>query len=165
MDRRHHHRSAHRGNDPVGSHVSKLTSSTLEQGGDLLLYLTEDGSTRNQCRFEADTIGPTQVQLAELFQTSAPNINLHLGAIYEEAELDEAATIESYLIVRSEGARQVARQVLHCSLPTILAIGYRVRSQRGTQFRQWATARLDTAPHRCAGIPFFLPPALSCVGR
>ena len=85
----------------------------------------------------------TQIQIAELFQTTVPNINLHLKTIYEERELDEGATIKSYLIVRQEGSREVSRDVLHYSLPAILAVGYRVRSHRGTQFRQWATARLE----------------------
>jgi hypothetical protein len=110
---------------------------------ELILYQTEDGRTRVQCRFEADTLWLTQIQLAELFQTSVPNINIHLKAIYAEGELSEAATIKSYLIVRSEGSRQISRDVLHYSLPATLAVGYRVRSHRGTQFRQWATARLS----------------------
>jgi hypothetical protein len=109
----------------------------------IILYQTEDGRTRIQCRFDLDTIWLTQVQIAELFQTSVPNINLHLKAIYSEDELTPAATIKSYLIVRIEGARQISRAVLHYSLPAILAVGYRVRSHRGTQFRQWATARLS----------------------
>jgi hypothetical protein len=113
-----------------------------EPPSSLILYQTEDGRTRIQCRFENETIWLTQIQIAELFQTSVPNINLHLKAIYAEGELAEAATIKSYLIVRSEGPRQVSREVLHYSLPAILAVGYRVRSHRGTQFRQWATARL-----------------------
>jgi hypothetical protein len=114
-----------------------------EPNSSLILYQAEDGRTRIECRFEAETLWLTQVQIAELFQTSVPNINLHLKAIYAEGELNEAATIKSYLIVRTEGARQVTREVLHYSLPTILAVGYRVRSHRGTQFRQWATARLS----------------------
>ncbi|HXH37475.1 MAG TPA: virulence RhuM family protein [Thermoanaerobaculia bacterium] len=109
----------------------------------IILYQTEDGRTRIQCRFDLDTIWLTQVQIAELFQTSVPNINLHLKAIYAEGELTPTATIKSYLIVRIEGARQISRAVLHYSLPAILAVGYRVRSHRGTQFRQWATARLS----------------------
>jgi hypothetical protein len=113
-----------------------------ERPSSLILYQTEDGRTRIQCRFEDETLWLTQVQIAELFQTSVPNINLHLKAIYAEGELVEAATIKSYLIVRSEGPRQVSREVLHYNLPTILAVGYRVRSHRGTQFRQWATVRL-----------------------
>jgi hypothetical protein len=109
----------------------------------LILYQTEDGRTRVQCRFEDETLWLTQVQLSELFQTSVPNINFHLKAIYAEGELAQEATIKSHLIVRSEGSREVSRQVLHYSLPVILAVGFRVRSHRGTQFRQWATARLS----------------------
>jgi len=111
--------------------------------GELVLYQSEDGSSRVECRFADGTIWLTQIQLSELFQTTVPNINLHLKAIYAEGELEEAATIKSYLIVRMEGSRQVSREVLHYNLPAILAVGYRVRSPRGTQFRQWATARLQ----------------------
>ena len=71
---------------------------------EIILYQTEDGSTRIQCRFENETLWLTQVQVAELFQTSIPNINLHLKAIYAEGEMIEGATIKSYLIVRIEGA-------------------------------------------------------------
>jgi hypothetical protein len=70
------------------------------------------------------------------------DVTLHLKAIYEEGELDEAATCKDYLQVRSEAGRQVSRTLRHYSLPAILAVGYRIRSHRGTQFRQWATARL-----------------------
>lgn len=109
----------------------------------IILYQTEDGRTRVQCRFEDETLWLTQVQIAELFQTTVPNINLHLKAIYAEGELATEATIKSHLMVRLEGSRQVSRPVLHYSLPVILAVGFRVRSHRGTQFRQWATARLS----------------------
>jgi hypothetical protein len=110
---------------------------------DFILYQTEDGRTRIQCRFENETVWLSQAQIAELFQTSVPNINLHLKAIYTEGELVAEATIKSHLIVRTEGLRQVSRPVLHYSLPVILAIGFRVRSHRGTQFRQWAIGRLN----------------------
>ncbi|MFZ2627388.1 MAG: virulence RhuM family protein [Rugosibacter sp.] len=109
----------------------------------LILYQTEDGQTRLQCRLEGETLWLTQIQMAELFQTSVPNINLHLKAIYGERELVAEATIKSYLIVRAEGPRQVSRPVLHYNLPVILAVGFRVRSHRGTQFRQWATTLLS----------------------
>jgi hypothetical protein len=111
--------------------------------GEVVLYRSEDGRTRIDCRFEEGTIWLSQLQLAELFQTTVANINLHLKSIYADGELDEGATIKSYLIVRSEGGREVSRDVLHYSLPAILAVGYRVRSPRGTQFRQWATARIE----------------------
>lgn len=108
----------------------------------LVLYQTEDGRTRVQCRFEGETLWLTQALMAELFAKDVRTINEHLGHIYEEGELDRAATIRNFRIVRTEGTRQVAREIEHYSLPAILAVGYRVRSPRGTQFRQWATARL-----------------------
>lgn len=117
-------------------------SDGLPQSG-LVLYQTEDGRTRVECRFEGGTVWLSQLQLAELFQTTVANINTHLKAVFAEGELRAEATIKSYLIVRSEGSRQVSREVLHYSLPAILAVGYRVRSPRGTQFRQWATATLS----------------------
>ena len=108
---------------------------------ELVLYQTERG-IRIDVRLDGGTVWLTQAQMAELFQTSVPNVNIHLTAIYAEGELDAAATIKSYLIVRSEGPRQVSRGIQHYNLEAILAVGYRVRSARGTQFRQWATARL-----------------------
>ena len=110
--------------------------------GEILLYQTEDGRTRIECRFEDNTIWLSQALIADLFQTTVPNINLHIKNILSEEELTEAATIKDYLIVRPEGARQVRRPVKYYSLDMILAVGFRVRSHRGTAFRQWATARL-----------------------
>jgi hypothetical protein len=111
--------------------------------GELILYQTEDGRTRIECRFEGEAIWLTQALMAELFQTTLQNINLHLQKIYEEGELDPEATIKSYLMVRTEGTRQVRRPVHHYSLDAILSVGFRVRSHRGTQFRKWANARLS----------------------
>lgn len=109
----------------------------------LILYQTEDGRTRIQCRFEDETIWLTQALIAELFQKDLRTINEHLVNIFEERELSREATIRKFRIVRREGTREVAREIEHYSLPAILAVGYRVRSPRGTQFRQWATARLN----------------------
>lgn len=119
-----------------------MNNEALPQS-EIILYQTEDGRTRIQCRFEDETLWLSQIQMAELFQTTVPNINLHLKAIYAEGELAAEATIKSHLIVRLEDSRQVSRPVLHYNLSAILAVGFRVRSQRGTQFRQWATARLS----------------------
>ncbi len=83
--------------------------------------------------------------MAELFQTTTQNITQHLKAIYQEGELQPEATCKDFLQVRQEGERQVRRKVQHYSLDAILAVGYRVRSQRGTQFRIWATERLHEA--------------------
>ena len=109
----------------------------------IVLYQTEDGRTRIQCRFEGETIWLTQALIAELFQKDVRTINEHLTNVYEEGELSREATIRKFRIVRLEGSREVARELEHYSLPAILAVGYRVRSPRGTQFRQWATARLN----------------------
>jgi hypothetical protein len=109
-------------------------------GGQILIY--RDGSLSLQVRLDGQTVWLTQKQLAELYQTTVPNINQHLKAVYEEGELAADATIKQYLIVQTEGSRNVRRQVEHYSLDVILAVGYRVRSVRGTQFRQWATSRL-----------------------
>jgi hypothetical protein len=109
----------------------------------LILYQTEDGRTRIQCRFENETVWLTQALIAELFQKDVRTINEHLVNIFDEGELSREATIRKFRIVRREGAREVVRAIEHYSLPAILAVGYRVRSPRGTQFRQWATARLS----------------------
>lgn len=110
---------------------------------EIILYQTEDGRTRIQCQFENQTVWLTQALMAELFQTTPQNITLHLRAIYAEGELIEAATCKEYLQVRYEGARKIQRSLKYYSLEAILSVGYRVRSHRGTQFRQWATARLS----------------------
>jgi hypothetical protein len=110
---------------------------------DLILYQTEDGKTRIQCRFEDERIWLTQAQIAELYQKDVKTINEHLLNIYEEKELDEESTIRKFRIVRLEGKREVTREISHYSLQAILAVGFRVRSKRGTQFRQWANERLS----------------------
>jgi len=109
----------------------------------IILYQTEDGRTRIECRFENETIWLTQALIAELFAKDVRTINEHLVNIYDEGELPRESTIRKFRIVRREGAREVAREIEHYSLPAILAVGYRVKSHRGTQFRQWATARLS----------------------
>lgn len=111
--------------------------------GEFLLYQTEDGRSRMEIRFDGETLWLTQAQMAELFQTSVPNINKHLRALIAEGEVDPDRTINQYSIVRSEGGRTTYRGINHYSLPAILAVGMRVRSPRGTQFRQWAITRLD----------------------
>jgi hypothetical protein len=103
-------------------------------GGEIILYQTEDGRTRIQCRFENETLWLTQAQIAELFQTTPQNVTLHLKAIFAEGELAEATTCKDYLQVRPEGGREVTRKLRHYRLEAILAVGYRVRSHRGTQF-------------------------------
>jgi hypothetical protein len=83
----------------------------------IILYQTEDGRTRIQCRFENETIWLTQALIAELFQTTPQNVTLHLKAIFSEGELSEGATCKDYLQVRREGGRDVSRSLRHYSLP------------------------------------------------
>jgi hypothetical protein len=110
--------------------------------GELLLYQTGDGRTRVECRFEDESLWLSQALMAMLFQKDVRTIHEHLKNIYEERELDRAATIRKFRIVRREGSREVERTIEHYNLDAILAVGYRVRSARGVQFRQWATERL-----------------------
>jgi hypothetical protein len=110
--------------------------------GEIVLYQTEDGRTRVECRFADETLWLSQALIAELFQIAVPTVNEHLRNIYDEGELAEDPTIRKFRIVRREGSRAVAREIDHYNLDAILAVGYRVRSARGTQFRRWATERL-----------------------
>jgi hypothetical protein len=92
---------------------------------DLILYQTEDGKTRIQCRFEDESIWLTQAQIAELYQKDVKTINEQLLNIYEDKELDENSTIRKFRIVRLEGKREVTREISHYSLQAILAVGFR----------------------------------------
>lgn len=109
--------------------------------GQVIIY--RDGALRLQVRLDAQTVWLTQAGMAELFQTTPQNITIHIKSIYADGEQDDAATCKDYLQVRMEGGRHVKRTLKHYNLDMILAVGYRVRSHRGTQFRQWATARLS----------------------
>ena len=111
-------------------------------GGELILYTTNDGQARINLRALDGTVWLTQLQLAELFGVSVANVNVHIKNILADGELTEEATIKDYLIVAREAARDVERRVKHYRLDMVLAVGYRVRSPRGTQFRQWATTHL-----------------------
>jgi len=109
-------------------------------GGEFLLYQTEDGHTRVECRFAEESLWLSQASMAELFQTSKQNIAKHLKAIFAEGELAENSVVNSWLTTATDGKRY---RVLHYNLAAVLAVGYRVRSLRGTQFRRWATERLE----------------------
>lgn len=109
------------------------------QPGEFLLYETEDGRTRVECRFTADTLWLPQAGMAALFQTSKQNIAKHLKAIFAEAELDPDSVVNHWLTTAADGKNY---RVAYYNLDAVLAVGYRVRSPRGTQFRRWATERL-----------------------
>ncbi|HEI8572726.1 TPA: virulence RhuM family protein [Morganella morganii] len=111
--------------------------------GEFILFRSEDGQTHVECRFESDTLWLSQAEIANLYQITPQAITQHIKAIYEEGELVQNSTCKSFLQVRQEGNRRVNRNTLHYNLSMILAVGYRVRSVRGTQFRQWATQTLE----------------------
>ena len=112
-----------------------------ESKGEIILYQPES-SIRLEVRIEDETVWLSQVQMAELFQTTTPNINLHLKNIFEEGELEEVATIKDFLIVRQEGKRQVQRNISFYNLDVIISVGYRIKSRPATLFRIWATKTL-----------------------
>lgn len=109
---------------------------------EVILYRTDDGKALVQLRAMDGTVWLSQIEIAELFATTKQNVSLHAKNIMEEGELTTEATVKESLTVQTEGGRQVRRSTLFYSLHMILAIGYRVRSPRGTQFRQWATGHL-----------------------
>lgn len=115
----------------------------LGTSGEIVLYTTEDGLASVQLRAVEGTVWLSQAQIAELYQVTPQAITQHLRAVYTEGELTEEATCNDYLQVRSEGGRQVRRTVRHYNLTVVIAVGYRVRSPRGTQFRRWATTVLS----------------------
>lgn len=108
----------------------------------LVLYTAPDGSARLRLRIEHKTLWLTQAQMASIFQTTKQNISLHIQNVFAERELPPDATVKQYLTVQIEGSRRVERLLDHYSLDVVIAVGYRVRSTRGTQFRQWATNTL-----------------------
>jgi hypothetical protein len=123
--------------------MSKKNLPPAKQPDEFILYQTEDGNSRIQIRLENDTVWLTQRQIADLYQINVNTVSRHIKVIFDEAELKPEATVRQYRIVAPEAARDVERLVNHYNLDMVLAIGYRGRSIRGTQFRQWATARLS----------------------
>tara|TARA_R110001599_G_scaffold2279_2_gene12104 strand:- start:844 stop:1854 length:1011 start_codon:yes stop_codon:yes gene_type:complete len=109
---------------------------------ELILYTTDDGRIQLHLRVEGDSIWLSQLEIAELFQTTKQNVSLHAKNIFQDNELAPDATVKDSLTVQSEGNRQIKRKISYYNLDLILAIGYRVRSARGVQFRQWASTHL-----------------------
>jgi len=119
------------------------SDQTPDDPGELLFYQTEDGESRIQLRLHEGTVWLTQKLIADLYQVSIPTVNGHLQSIYDDGEAAPEATIRKFRIVQTEGEREVSRLVDHYRLEAILAVGYRVRSRRGVQFRRWATTQLE----------------------
>lgn len=109
---------------------------------EIVLYTSDDGRTRLDLRIEGQTAWLTQLEIAELFQTTKQNVSLHARNIFADGELSPEATVKDSLTVQIEGKREVQRALQLYNLDLIFAIGYRVRSPRGVQFRQWASTHL-----------------------
>lgn len=110
--------------------------------GEIILYRSDDGLSEVQLRAEDGTVWLSQAEIAELFQTTPQNVTQHIKTVYDDGETDEEATCKELLQVRLEGDREVKRAIKLYNLDVIVGVGYRVRSVRGTEFRQWATTRL-----------------------
>ncbi|CAH9060297.1 hypothetical protein PSECIP111854_02577 [Pseudoalteromonas sp. CIP111854] len=123
--------------------MTDLIPEELAPNGEFLFFTSEDGKTRVECRFESDTLWLTQASIADLYQVTPQAITQHIKAIFDEGELVQNLTCKHYLQVQMEGERPVERNKLHYNLSMIIAIGYRVRSSRGSQFRRWATQTLE----------------------
>lgn len=104
-----------------------------------IIYVASDGKSKFSLQKFDEQLWLTQLEIAELYQTTKQNISKHIKAIFLENEIDERATVNFKLTVQNEGGRNIKRKIAYYSLPLIIAVGYRVRSSRGTQFRQWAT--------------------------
>lgn len=119
-----------------------MSESGDQARAELVIYATDDGAAQFYLRAEGGTVWLSQLELAELFQTTKQNVSLHIKNILADGELLAEATVKEYLTVQTEGRRQVERSIQLYNLDLILAVGYRVRSPRGIQFRQWASTHL-----------------------
>lgn len=114
-----------------------------DNNSELIIYQTAEGKTQLEVRLEQETVWLSQMQMAELFQTSKQNVSLHIGNIYKEGELEKDSTVKDFLTVQNEGERTINRKLKFYNLDVIISVGYRVKSQIGVQFRKWATQRLN----------------------
>ena len=110
----------------------------IENRGEIIIYRAEDNTIQLDVRMENETVWLSQQQMVHLFNTTKQNISLHISNIFREGELQKETTVKEYLTVQTEGNRQISRKVLYYNLDVIISVGYRVKSQRGVQFRQWA---------------------------
>ena len=111
---------------------------TTDNNQQIVIYQTESGETQIDVRLEQETVWLSQAQMSELFNKDLRTINEHIQNVYKEGELEKTSTIRKSRIVRQEGTRRVARNIENYNLDVIISVGYRVKSQRGTQFRIWA---------------------------
>ena len=109
---------------------------------EIIIYQTQDGKAKIDVQMEKDTVWLTQAQMVELFETTKQNVSSHIKNVFKEGELDKISTVKDFLTVQNEGGRSISRNIEYYNLDVIISVGYRVKSQRGTQFRIWATQTL-----------------------
>ena len=109
----------------------------------IIIFQTEDENVSVDVRFHEETVWLTLDQMAQLFERDKSTISRHIKNVYAENELEQRATVAKFTTVQPEGSRQVERTLEYYNLDVIISVGYRVKSLRGTQFRQWATKRLN----------------------
>ena len=114
----------------------------MENKGEVIIYQTEDGLSKLEVNLQNETVWLTIDQMAELFQRDKSTISRHINKIFKEGELIREATVAFFATVQNEGGRQVERNLEYFNLDVIISVGYRVKSQRGTQFRIWANSVL-----------------------
>ena len=117
-------------------------NNELAKAGRILMYQTERGDTKVDVYFEDETVWMTQKSMAELYQVSKSSISEHVTHIYQDGELEQDATVRKFRTVQTEGERQIQRDLIYYNLDMILAVGYRVRGNRGNHFRRWASGIL-----------------------
>lgn len=116
-----------------------MKPSQIPGSGEVLLYEASDGEVRVDVRLGQETVWLTQRQMADLFDTTPENVIMHLKNVFKNNELEKSRTAKDFLVVQTEGKRQVRRTLKHYNLDAIISVGYRVNSLRGVRFRQWAT--------------------------
>lgn len=109
----------------------------------IILFKTDDEKISVDVRFDEETVWLTLDQMAELFERDKSTISRHIKNVFEDGELTRETTVANFATVQNEGSREVTRQIEYYNLDVIISVGYRVKSQRGVQFRQWATKRLN----------------------
>jgi len=114
----------------------------MDRNNQIAIYIAENGQTQIDVSIRDESVWLSQESMARLFNTTAANINMHIKNIVKEGELQKSSTVKDFLIVRTEGRREVARKIAHYNLDMILSVGYRVKSKTATQFRMWATRTL-----------------------
>ena len=114
----------------------------MTNNSEILIYQNPDGKISLNVRLEDETVWLTQAHMAKLFQTTIPNVSMHIRNVYEDGELGSEATVKKFLTVRQEGSRHVQRELEFYNLDMIISVGYRVKSHVATRFRIWASERL-----------------------